>query len=240
MPVIEVATPESLAERFVRIFEMAAREAIGAHGRFACALPGGSVAELFMPRLVHAAVEWPHLHVFFGDERAVPPEHRDSNAGLARRLWLDRVAFPPRQLHALYRPGETLEEAAARAAQDLLVTLGAPPQLDLVLLGMGPDGHVCSLFPGHPALRAPGLVLAVHDSPKPPVERVTLGLAALARATEICVVAFGAEKAAALREALEAPASQLPVALALRSGPRARLLLDAAACGRLSRQRRQA
>lgn len=240
MPELEVGTREALAERFVRIFEGAAREAIAARGRFACVVPGGSVAEAFFPHLVHAALDWPRMHVFFGDERAVPLEHPDSNAGLARRLWLDRVPLAPAHLHLLYRPGETLEEAAARAARDLVATLGSPPRLDLALLGMGPDGHVCSLFPGHPALHAPGLVLAVRDSPKPPPERVTLGLAALSEATEICVAAFGAEKAAALREALAAPASELPVALALRSGPRVRLLLDPAAAGRLASQRRSA
>jgi len=240
MPEVEVATREALAERFAGLFESSARSAVAARGRFACALPGGSVAEAFFPRLVRAGVDWTRLHVFFGDERAVPPEHPDSNVGLARRLWLDRVPVPRAQVHLLYRPGETLEAAATRAEQELVAALGAPPRLDLVLLGMGPDGHVCSLFPGHATLRAPGLVLAVRDSPKPPPERVTLGLATLARATEICVAAFGAEKAAAVREALEAPDSALPVALALRSGPRARVLLDPAAAGRLASQRRSA
>ncbi len=240
MPEVELGTREALSERFVRIFESAAHEAIEARGRFACALPGGSVAEAFFPRLVRAAVEWSRLHVFFGDERAVPLDDPQSNAGLARRLWLDHVALPPGRLHLLYRSGEALEAAAARAEQELRASLGAPPALDLVLLGMGPDGHVCSLFPGHPALRAPALVLAVRDSPKPPPERLTLGLAALRLATEICVAAFGPEKADAVREALEEPASQLPVAIALRSGPRVRFLLDPAAAARLASGRRSA
>jgi 6-phosphogluconolactonase len=238
MPEVELGTREALAERFARIFESAARQAIAARGRFACAVPGGSVAEAFFPRLVQAEADWSRVHVFFGDERAVPPDAPDSNAGLARRLWLDHVPLPAERVHLLYQRGESVEAAAARAEHELRAMLGAPPRLDLVLLGMGPDGHVCSLFPGHPALRAPDLVLAVHDSPKPPPERVSLGLAALRLATEICVAAFGPEKAGAVREALEAPASELPVARALRSGPRARLLLDPAAAGRLASPRR--
>jgi 6-phosphogluconolactonase len=230
---LSVGAREALAERFATVFERAARDAIAARGRFACAVAGGSVAEAFLPRLAGAAVDWPRLHVFFADERAVPLDHPDSNAGLARRLWLDHVSVEPAHVHLLYQPGLELDQAAVRAECDLVSTLGAPPRLDLVLLGMGSDGHVCSLFPGHPALRERRFVLAVHDSPKPPPERLTLGLAALAQAAEICVAAFGAEKAAAVQQALEAPASALPVALAVRSGPRVRFLLDPAAAGRL-------
>jgi 6-phosphogluconolactonase len=237
---VEVGTREALAERFAAAFEGAAREALTARGRFACAVPGGSVAEAFFPRLARTAVDWTRLHVFFADERAVAPEHPDSNAGLARRLWLDRVPVPPDHVHSLFRPDLELEQAAERAERDLVSVLGAPPRFDLVLLGMGSDGHVGSLFPGHPALCSRRLVLAVRDAPKPPPQRLTLGLAALAEATEICVAAFGAEKAAAVQQALEAPACALPVALALRGAPRARLLLDPAAAGRLAARRRPA
>jgi 6-phosphogluconolactonase len=231
---LEVGTREALGERFAAAFESAARAALTARGRFACAVPGGSVARTFFPRLVRAAVEWPRLHVFFSDERAVPVEHPDSNLGLARQLWLDHVSVDPAHVHPLYRPGRELEEIAAEAERELVSALGDPPRLDLALLGMGADGHVGSLFPGHPRLAERGWVLALSDAPKPPRERVTLGLAALAQAREIVVAAFGAEKAAAVQQALEAPASQLPVALALRSGPPVRMLLDPGAAGRLS------
>lgn len=234
MPELEVDAREALAGRFAAAFEGAARRATAAQGHFACAVPGGSVAEAFFPSLVDAAVDWTRLHVFFSDERAVPLEHPDSNAGLARRLWLDPVSLGPGQVHLLYRSGLALEQAAAEAERDLRSVLGAPPRLDLVLLGMGRDGHVASLFPGHPALQEPGFVLALRDAPKPPRERVTLGLAALASAREIWIAAFGTEKAEAVREALEAPASRLPVALAVRNAPRVRFFLDPAAARRLA------
>jgi 6-phosphogluconolactonase len=240
MTEVEVGTREALAERFAAAFEASAREAVAARGRFACAVPGGSVAEAFLPRLARAAVDWTRLHVFFADERAVAPEHPDSNAGLARRLWLDRVRVPPAHVHPLFRPGRGLEQAAELAERELVSLLGDPPRFDLVLLGVGSDGHVGSLFPGHPALRSRRFVVAVRGAPKPPPQRLTLGLPALAGATEICVAAFGTEKAAAVQQALEAPACALPVALALRGAPRVRFFLDPAAAGRLAARRRRA
>lgn len=224
---VEVGSREALCERFAALFEAAARVSVAERGRFACAIPGGSVAWAFLPRLRGTLVDWSKLQVFFGDERAVPPEHPDSNLALARRLWLDHVPIDPAHVHALYAPGCAIEEARTEAERDLVAVLGDPPRLDLALLGMGPDAHVASLFPGHQALADPGWVVALRDAPKPPPERLSLGLATLAHAREIVVAAFGAEKAAAVRDALAA-GSALPAALVLRSGPRARLLLDPA------------
>src|SRR4029077_10956414 len=103
------------------------------------------------------------------------------------------------------------------------VRAGRP--IDLVLLGMGPEGHVCSLFPGHAALRESARsVIAILDSPKPPPRRITMTLVPLAGAELVCVAAFGAEKADAVREAVEVADSGLPVALAARAAGR-RLLL---------------
>jgi 6-phosphogluconolactonase len=97
----------------------------------------------------------------------------------------------------------------------------------MVLLGIGPDGHVCSLFPGHPATREhTRFVVAVRDAPKPPASRVTITLPAIAAARSIVMAAFGAEKAAAIRDALEREDSQTPAALALRSGPPVLVLVD--------------
>lgn len=201
-------------------FERAARDAIGARGRFACALPGGSVAEHLFPALARLPLEWERVHVFFGDERAVPPHHPDSNVGLARRLWLDAV---PAVVHAMPTDGD-LAAGAATYAADLCATLGDPPRLDLALLGMGPDGHVCSLFPGRPL--PDGLVAIVRDSPKPPPVRLTLTMEVLTAARAVWVVAFGTSKAAVVREAVTRHDSALPVARALRAGPASLLLLD--------------
>ena len=232
-PEVIVGAPDVLAARFVERFEAAASRAIAGHGRFSIAVPGGSVAEKILPALIHAAVEWPRVEIVWGDERAVAADAPDSNYGLARRVFLDHVPLDPRHIHRMPAEQADLDAAADAYARDLGRTLGGRP-LDVVLLGMGPDGHVCSLFPGHRALDEPTRrVLPITDSPKPPPRRLTLTLVALSGAALVCVAAFGDEKAAAVREALESPASRLPVALATRGATRALFLLDAAAASRV-------
>jgi 6-phosphogluconolactonase len=130
---------------------------------------------------------------------------------------------------------DDLDAAAAAYAKDLRTTLGDPPRLDLALLGMGPDGHVCSLFPNRP-LPHHGPVAVVRDSPKPPPRRLTLTMPVLAAARAIWVVAFGASKAPIVREAVEREDSELPVAIALRCGPPSLLLLDPDAASALTRR----
>jgi len=223
-----------LASRFVERFEAAASQAISSHGRFAMAVPGGSVAETILPALTNATVDWSRAAIFWGDERAVAADAPDSNYGLARRMLLDHVPLDPRNVHRMPAEQPDLDAAADAYARELGRALGGRP-LDVVLLGMGPDGHVCSLFPGHRALDEPTrTVLPIIDSPKPPPRRLTLTLPALSGAPLVCVAAFGDEKAAAVREAIESPASRLPVALAARGGKRALFLLDAAAASRLA------
>jgi 6-phosphogluconolactonase len=234
-PKIVVDTREGLVRTAVERFERLAHDAVSARGRFACALPGGSVAEALFPAFAHLALPWEHVHVFFGDERAVPPTDPDSNYGLARRLWLDAV---PARVYPMPADRPDLEAAATSYAEQLLEALGDPPRLDLALLGMGPDGHVCSLFPHHALLKErKRWVAAVTDSPKPPPRRLTLTLATLARARGIWIVSFGAEKAHVLRDAIENEHSELPVALAARSGPPATFFLDRDAASALQAPR---
>jgi len=234
-PEVIVDAQEALAGVFVRRFEAAARDALAADRRFTCVLPGGSVASAFFPRLVAAAVDWGQVELFWGDERAVPPSDPDANYGLARHLWLDHVPLDPAQVHRMRAEEPDLEAAAAAYGRELAAVLGGRP-LDLVLLGMGPEGHVCSLFPSHPALaESRRAVVAIHDSPKPPPRRITLTRAALTGAALVCVAAFGVEKAAAIREAVESPDSGLPVALVARAGARTLFLLDPGAASRLRR-----
>jgi len=232
-PEVIVDAPLALAAPLVGRFEALAGSAIASRGRFTCALPGGSVANTFFPRLADAAVDWKHVDFFWGDERAVPPTDPDSNYGLALRLWLDRDALDPARVHRMRGEEPDLDAAAAAYAHELdSVRAGRP--LDLALLGMGPEGHVCSLFPGHAALReSTRSVIAIHDSPKPPPRRITMTLVPFVGAELVCVAAFGAEKADAVREAVESSDSQLPVALAARGGRRALFLLDSKAAGRL-------
>jgi 6-phosphogluconolactonase len=182
------------------------------------------VAESFLPAVAAAAVDWTRVDVFWGDERAVPPEHVDSNYALARRGMLARVS--PR-VHRMRGEADDLAAAAADYEREMRAGLGESPRLDFVMMGMGPDGHVCSLFPGHEALgEATRWVVPIEDSPKPPPRRLTMTLPALALSELLVVGAFGRSKAEPVRQALRDPSSSLPVALAARGARRALFLLD--------------
>jgi len=223
---IVIDSRRALTRVFVERFEAEARVAHDRE-RFACAVPGGSVAEAFFPALRAARADWGHVEVFFTDERAVPPGDPASNAGLARALWLNHVPIDPARLHPMPAGRPDLDAAAEDYAREMARVLGDPPRLDLALLGAGPDGHVCSLFPGHAALgERARFVVAVTRAPKPPPRRMTLTLPVLAAARGIVIAAFGAGKAAAVREAIEDPESALPVARAARCGPPVLFLLD--------------
>jgi 6-phosphogluconolactonase len=236
-PEILVAPKEQLVETFASRFERQAAAAIAERGRFAVALPGGSVATAFFPRLAGAAVDWSRTHFFWSDERAVPITDAASNFALAERLWLRPAAVPVGNVH---RPAADvaelsgLEAAAANAERELTEILGSPPRLDLLWLGIGEDGHVASLFPGHALLdESRRYVAPLLDSPKPPAVRLTLTLPAIAAARRVIFSAMGEAKAEAIGIALRDPHCRLPLALALAAARRAWLLLDLAAAKRV-------
>lgn len=162
---------------------------------------------------------WGRVTTLFGDERCVPPDHPESNYRQAREALLDRV----RPGAVLRMPGELGPEDGAAVYEGWLAGVGP---LDLVLLGMGPDGHTASLFPGNPALEATGRAVGVRASPKPPPERISLTLPALRAARRAVILATGADKAQAVVRATrgEVPAGMLEDAT---------LLLDRAAAARL-------
>ena len=235
-PEVIVDKPAALSEALAARFEGEARRALAARRFFSVALPGGSVGSTFFPRLARAAVDWSRTEFFWGDERAVPASDPESNFGLARSLWLEPAGVPASRIHRMEADVPD-PEAAARAYSDAMVRLlGAPPRLDLVLLGVGPDGHVCSLFPGHPLLRDEGRYVAVvRDSPKPPPRRLTLTMPVLTAAELVVVAVLGRGKAEVLREALEQEDSALPLALVRRRARRAVFFADEPAASRLSR-----
>jgi len=164
--------------------------------------------------------------VFWGDERAVPPDDPESNYGLARRLLLDSLGLPSQQVHRIATDTAPLDRVAEHYSDTLERQLGSPPELDVALLGLGPDGHVCSLFPGHRLLAHTGWVAALDDSPKPPARRVTLTLASLHHARFIALAAFGSAKAEVVREVLENPQSPLPAARVLQLANESVAFLD--------------
>lgn len=215
-------------------------EAIARRGRAVLALPGGSAIDAVAGPLASAAVDWSRLWLLWVDERAVGPDDDESNYRRARPLIAD-TTIPVD--HVLRPPGE--ERPLRRAAERYAVrvdSLIARGPIDVALLGVGADGHVASLFPGHRSLEVTDrTVVDVHDAPKPPRGRLTLTLPVLASAGLIVIVAMGEEKASALRSALEArrrarngqsttPAEQggLPVARVLACAPRVVVVVDAA------------
>jgi 6-phosphogluconolactonase len=218
---------EFLAGSLAGRFEDAARHAVATRGRFTVALPGGSVATTFFPRLARVPFDWSQADFFWGDERAVPPDHPDSNYAVARQLWLEPAGVPAGSVHRMKAEDPDLAKAAADYERELAQAAGSPPRLDLVLLGVGPDGHVCSLFAGHPVLAVRDRAVAVvEDSPKPPPRRLTLTLPVVTGAELVAVVALGRGKAEIIRSAIEDPGSTLPVALVARQARRTIFLLD--------------
>ena len=211
-------------------FESTAAEVLARRERFVIALPGGSVASAFCPVLATLAVDWTRIDVFWIDERAVPPDHPDSNYALALRLLLAPARVPPTRIHRM--PGELpdLDQAARRAADELHAVAGNPPHLDLVLTGVGEDGHIASLFPGRPEGRADSKsttpVIPIYDSPKPPARRLTLTLPVLASAGLVIVGAFSASKAAIMRDALHTRGALTPIAELLGRARSPLVLLD--------------
>jgi len=169
--------------------------AIRERGRFRIVLSGGETP-LGVYRLLRTAnAAWADWQIHFGDERCLPSDAVERNSRMAGLAWLDHVPLPAVQVHTI--PAELGAERAAAAYAADLQGVG---DFDLVLLGLGDDGHTASLFPGHDWGDAPGApdVLAVLDAPRPPPERVSLSAARLSRAHEVLFLVAGESKRAAL------------------------------------------
>jgi 6-phosphogluconolactonase len=175
------------------------------------ALAGGRTPQRAYELLAGIEGSWHHVHLWLGDERCVPEDHPESNARMVRHSLLAHVRAEPPVLHAVPSP-EQPEDAAW--LYGLAIRAEVPEAtFDIVLLGMGPDGHTASLFPGFPQLGATQApCVAVRNSPKPPPERVTMTLPILRRARFTLLLATGAEKTDALKRALEGDES-VPIAL---------------------------
>ena len=223
-----------LQRTFASEFQNRTVDVLARRERFIVGLPGGSVASAFFPVLATLAVDWTRIDIFWIDERAVPPDHPDSNYGLASRLLLVPARVPVARVHRMHGELPELDQAARRAADELRSIAGDPPLLDLILAGVGEDGHVASIFPSLSAVARSAKVdvIAVHDSPKAPPRRLTLALDVLARAGLVIVAAFGTSKAGAVRDALEGDA-MTPVGELLRRATSSLVLLDRGAGGLL-------
>jgi len=221
-----------------------------ARGHASLVLTGGGIGTRLLAELAAApardAVDWRHLDIWWGDERFLPSGHPDRNETGARAALLDHVDVAPERVRAMPGPdgpdGDNPEAAAARYA-GWLRDAAAPedhsqsPSFDVMLLGIGPDAHVASLFPGMPALyEEERTVVAVHGSPKPPPIRLTLTLPAIRAAREVWIIASGEDKSGAIRLALAgAGPVQVPAAGA-RGRQQTLFLLDRAAAARVPAQ----
>jgi 6-phosphogluconolactonase len=223
---------DALAATFV------ARLAAAVEGKdgFAIALTGGGSAKTLYPKVAEAKLALGACRFFFGDERAVPKDHADSNYALARKVLLAPLEIADARVFRMEGENEDVEAAARDYEVRLREALGGAVELDLVHLGMGPDGHVCSLFPDHELLdETEALVSSLRDAPKPPKRRITLTMPALYRAREVWITVTGAEKADAVCKAIEDEFSTLPVAQVARRVARVVWFLDSDAAGKLAR-----
>jgi 6-phosphogluconolactonase len=201
----QVLHPSDFAAESARFILAHAHEAIASRGLFRLALSGGNT-----PRAVHAELarlgaelSWKHVQITFGDERCVPPDHADSNFRMARESLLDAVPIPAGNVFRIR--GEIDPAAAALEYEHKLAAvaarLGEPRYVhDLLLLGLGEDGHTASLFPGSPALEETVRNVIPATGPKPPPQRVTMTFPLLNAARHVCFIVSGAGKRALVEE----------------------------------------
>ncbi len=206
---------DGVARAVAEDFVACAASAISERGRFSVALAGGSTPrtayELLATPAFATRVGWDRVHVFWGDERSVPPTDAQSNYRMAHEALLHRVPIPAGQVWRIEGEREPVE-AAAEYEIILRTKLGQPAILDLVLLGLGDDGHTASIFPGQPVVHEAIRLTAAASAPKPPVHRVTLTPVAINAARRVSFMVSGSNKAATLARVLEGPrmADRLP------------------------------
>jgi len=215
---IRHADADALAQAVARRLVDSVTQAQAKRGLAHLVLTGGGIGTATLAALAASAelgsIDWQRIHLWWGDERFVPSGDPDRNETGARAALIDALAIPEGHVHPMAGPDRAAtpeDSAAGYSAQLREMGGGQVPQFDVLLLGIGPDAHVASLFPGHPANQATGVATAVHDSPKPPPTRVSLTFSALNRARATWVLASGQSKAEAIRLAFSPQATPEPV-----------------------------
>ncbi len=226
------ADAEAVARRAAAEVAHHLRRSCAERGVAHLALSGGTTPARTYELLATEPVEWTGTEVWFADERCVGPEHPESNYRLARETLLVHVEVPPERVHRMegeLGPEEGARRYALALGEHVSFRAGDLPALDVIVLGIGPDGHVASLFPGAPTLDRSehALCLGVRDSPKPPSERITLSLAVLRAAGRCLLLATGASKADAVSAMLAEPSNHVPASLLKRE--RLTVIVDDAA-----------
>lgn len=172
----------------------AAVVAIAKRGQFKLVLAGGTTPEKVYRLLAQSNADWSNWHVYYGDERCLPKDHIDRNSVMATQAFLDKVSIPGSQIFTI-----AAELGAEQAAIQYQQTVKDALPFDLVLLGMGEDGHTASLFPGHQH-ETEELAHAVYNSPKPPPERVSISANALGTAHQVIFLITGSNKQEAVKQ----------------------------------------
>ena len=236
-----------LADAAAHRFVVAANAAIQTRGEFTVALSGGSTPRRVYARLATeplvSNVDWSRVHILWGDERCVPPDHEASNFRMARETLLDHVPVPEANIHRIRGEDDPAEAAVTyeRVLRTVLRTPSGPPRtapmsrFDLVLLGLGSDGHTASLFPGAASLRATEEWVAAEYIHGVSMWRVTLTATVINAAAEIAFVVSGHAKATIVRKVLEGPSRphEFPAQLIAPTAGRQVWLLDAPAAADL-------
>lgn len=221
MRITTLADPEAVAARAAREIADLLAGAIARRGVAHLALSGGETPERTYELLAEGVQSWDGVQVWFADERCVPPQHEQSNYRMAAEKLLRRIDLPPGSVHRMLGelgPQEGARRYDAELREHVAGEHERVPVLDVVVLGIGPEGHVASLFPDAPTLDAgeEAVCLPVQDSPKPPPQRITLSLAALRAARRCLLLATGQSKAEAIAAALAEPSGHVPASLLQR------------------------
>jgi len=195
---------ESLRHEVCIAIEQRAATAISQRGKFSIVLAGGNTPRAIYRLLRDLKADWAHWHVYHGDDRCLPPDHAERNSLMAEQAWLHFVDIPVSQIHDI--PAELGPVAGAKAYSAVLENAGS---FDLVLLGLGEDGHTASLFPDH-AIDNSAAAVPVFNSPKPPAERITMSQQRLSDTHAVLFLVTGAGKQEAVdnwRQGVAIPAS---------------------------------
>ena len=239
------ASPAAMAGAAASLFTAQAAGAVSTRGRFTAALSGGRTPETLYGLLAKSPfasqIPWDRVHLFWGDERCVPPDHGESNYRLARERLLDHVPIPPANVHRILGERDPAEAAALyeQLLRDFFGPHGDPVfTFDVVLLGLGEDGHTASLFPGTGPIRETARWVAGHFVDARKEWRITLTPAAINAARTVVFIVTGKTKAAAARDVLEGPCrpDALPAQAIRPLHGELRWMLDREAAQLLTRQ----
>ncbi|MHB1655155.1 MAG: 6-phosphogluconolactonase [Burkholderiales bacterium] len=186
---------DNMVEAALRWIAQAAAQAIRERGCFHLVLSGGATPRALYERMAGLDADWPNWHIWFGDERCLPAGDEDRNSRMAGKAWLDKSVIPSGQIHVIHA-----ESGSEAAVEDYLRQLQGTGRFDLVLLGLGEDGHTASLFPGQMSESETADVVAVRLAPKPPADRVSLSAQRLSDTGTVLFLVSGKSK----REAVQA------------------------------------